>query len=280
MLFAFFALCLQTENNVLKKIIVEIFEFDINKCIESKKILKGNKKSGLIYQTKCSYSRFIGNCVNLYHKLKPLNYKDFYDKELKYAEENHDLPIEERGLTYEEFYMLAHKYKTLLEDCTTLRYDISVYFYSLVCHAIVETFVGQKKEEAIMKYITSKGFKVNKVDGKKDAKYGVDIEVIGKGQHFYLQVKPITFFKSDRPDTHQDRIDACRKREEVLKLEGLDTYFIIYVLNWETSQTKWVNNKNSGILFKISDLFQYDKDDIKNSIVRLELPTEYIENLL
>ena len=280
MFFAFFALCLQAENNVLKKIIVEIFEFDINKCIESKKILNSNAKSRLIYKNKCSYSRFIGNCTNLYHRLKPLDYKDFYDKELKYAEENHDLPIEERGLTYEEFYMLAHKYKTLLEDCTTLRYDISVYFYSLVCHAIVETFVGQKKEEAIMEHITGKGFKVNKVDGKKDAKYGVDIEVIGKGQHFYLQVKPISFFKSDYPDTHEDRIDACRKREEVLKLEGLDTYFIIYDLNWETSQIKWLNNKTSGILFKISDLFRYDKDDIKNSIVRLELPTEYIENLL
>ncbi len=280
MFFAFFALCLQTENNVLKKIIVEIFEFDINKCIESKKILNSNAKSRLIYKNKCSYSRFIGNCTNLYHRLKPLDYKDFYDKELKYAEENHDLPIEERGLTYEEFYMLAHKYKTLLEDCTALRYDISVYFYSLVCHAIVETFVGQKKEESIMEHITGKGFKVNKVDGKKDAKYGVDIEVIGKGQHFYLQVKPISFFKSDYPDTHEDRIDACRKREEVLKLEGLDTYFIIYDLNWETSQIKWLNNKTSGILFKISDLFRYDKDDIKNSIVRLELPTEYMENLL
>ncbi len=131
-----------------------------------------------------------------------------------------------------------------------------------------------------MEHITGKGFKVNKVDGKKDAKYGVDIEVIGKGQHFYLQVKPISFFKSDYPDTHEDRIDACRKREEVLKLEGLDTYFIIYDLNWETSQIKWLNNKTSGILFKISDLFRYDKDDIKNSIVRLELPTEYMENLL
>ena len=72
---------------------------------------------------------------------------------MKYAEENHSLPVEERGLTYEEFYMLAHKYKVLLEDCTTLKYDISVYFYALVCHAIVETFVGQKKEETIMKYI-------------------------------------------------------------------------------------------------------------------------------
>ena len=135
---------------------MEIFEFDINKCISCKKILNSNKESRLIYQDKCSYTCFIGNCTNLYHKLKPLNYKDFYDKELKYAEENHDLPIKERGLTYEEFYLLAHKYKVLLEDRTTLKYDISVYFYSLICHAIVETFVGQKIERIIMDYISKK----------------------------------------------------------------------------------------------------------------------------
>ena len=255
---------------------MEIFEFDINKCIECKKILNKSPKSRIIYKNKCSYGPFLGNCTNLYHKLKPLNYKDFYDKELKYAEENQNLPIEDRGLTYEEFYMLAYKYKVLLEDCTRLRYDLSVYFYALVCHAIIETFVGQKKEEMIMDYITNKGFEVKKVEGKKDAKYGVDIEVIGKGQHFYLQVKPISFFKSEYPDTHEDRIDACRKREEILELEGFDTYYIIYDLDWETSKIKWVNNKNNGILFKIGDLFQYEKDDIKNTIVRHQLPTEHI----
>lgn len=258
---------------------VEIFEFDINKCIESKKILNKNAKSRNIYKTKCSYSRFIGNCTNLYHKLKPLNYKDFYEKELKYAEENHDLPIEERGLTYEEFYMLAYKYKVLFEDSTNMSYDLSVYFYSLVCHAIVETFVGQKKEEIIMNYISNKGFETKKVDGRKDAKYGVDIEVEGKGQHFYIQVKPLTFFISNYEDTNEDRIDACRKREEIMKLEGLDTFYIIYDLDWETSELKWLLNKKDVILFKISDLFEYDKNDIKNTFVRLKLPTEYISFL-
>ena len=258
---------------------MEIFEFDINKCIECKKILNKNPKSRLIYKNKCSYSKFIGNCTNLYHKLKPLNYKDFYDKELKYAEENQDLPIEDRGLTYEEFYMLAYKYKVLLEDCTNLNYDLSVYFYSLVCHAIVETFVGQKKEEMIMEYISNKGFKPNKVEGRKDAKYGVDIEVEGKGQHFYIQVKPLSFFMSNYPDTNEDRIDACRKREEIMKLEGLDTFYIIYDLDWETSQLRWLLNKKDVILFKITDLFEYDKDNIKDTFVRLKLPTEYINSI-
>lgn len=258
---------------------MEIFEFDINKCIQCKKILNSNDESRLIYQKKCSGSRFIGNCTNLYHKLKPLNYKDFYDKELKYAEENHELPISERGLTYEEFYMLAYKYKILLEDRTTLKYDISVYFYSLICHAIVETFVGQKVEGKAMNYISNKGFTTKKVEGKKDAKCGVDIEVIGKGLHFYVQVKPISFFKAEREDTHEDRISACKKREDVLKSkEHLDTYYMIYDFNWKTSQLKWipVPNKNNKLLFKINELFGYDKDNIETTLDVYPLPTERI----
>lgn len=256
---------------------MEIFEFDIDKCIKCKKILNRNTEARLIYKHNCSYSCFIGNCTNLYHKLKPLNYKDFYDKELKYAEENHDLPIKERGLTYEEFYMLAHKYKSLVEGCTTLKYDISVYFYSLICHAIVETFVGQKIEGIAMNYISNNGFTTKKVEGKKDAKCGVDIEVIGKGQHFYVQVKPISFFKAKREDTNEDRISACKKREDVLKSpEKLDTFYMIYDLNWKTSELKWIPSKNNKLLFKINKLFSYDKDNIENTLDMYPLPTERI----
>lgn len=268
-----------TENKMSNVLFVDKFEFDVKKCIECKKILNKNATSRKIYKNNCSYSKFIGNCTDLYHKLKPIDYEDFYVKELKYAEDNHDLPIEERGLTYEEFYMLAFKYKTLVENSTKLEYDLSVYFYSLVCHAIIETFVGQKKEEVIMEYIGNKGFKTDKVSGRKDAKYGVDIEVTGKDKHFYIQVKPISFFKSNFPDTHEDRIDCCRKREEILRLENLDTYYIIYELDWETSELNWVVNKDGGLLFKIDDLFQYDKAHIKDTIVRLELPTERINVL-
>lgn len=254
---------------------MKIFEFDIDKCIQCKKILNRNTEARLIYQYECSDSCYIGNCTNLYHKLKPLNYKDFYDKELKYAEENHDLPISERGLTYEEFYMLAHKYKKLVEDKTNLTYDLSVYFYALICHAIVETFVGQKKERMIMDYSSKKGYEAKKVEGKKDAKDGVDIKVIGNGLSFYIQVKPISFFKAKYPDTHKHRIKACRKREEVLDLEGLDTYYAIYDSDWKTSQVKWVSN-NGRILFKINELFMYDKDNIETTLVMLPLPTERI----
>jgi hypothetical protein len=59
-------------------------------------------------------------------------------------------------------------------------------------------------------------------------------------------------------------------------LEGHDTYYVIYDLDWKTSELKWLLNKKDIILFKISDLFNYDKDNIKETFTRLKLPTEYI----
>ena len=259
---------------------MENFKFDVKKCIEAKKKLNKYDITKRIYKLKCSYPHFLGNCTNLYHKLKPTDYYDFYDKELKYAEENHDLPIEDRGLTYEEFYFLAYKYKVLVENECKLKYSLSTYFYALVCHAIIETFVGQKKEENVMKYIEQMGFTAKKVDGEKDAKYGVDIEVFNSDKHFYVQVKPISFFVSNYNDTQEDRISCCWKREEILRLENLDTYYIIYDMNWDTLELNWLLNKNNGILFKINDLFQYDKSDIKGTIVRMDLPTERINTLI
>ena len=61
-----------------------------------------------------------------------------------------------------------------------------------------------------------------------------------------------------------------------MNLEGIDTYYVIYDLDWKTSQFTWVNNKNGGILFKINDLFGYDKDNIKSTLIRYQLPTEQI----
>ena len=37
-----------------------------------------------------------------------------------------------------------------------------------------------------------------------------------------------------------------------------------------------IYNKNGGILFKINDLFGYDKDNIKSTLIRYQLPTEQI----
>jgi hypothetical protein len=251
---------------------MEIFEFDVQKCLDAKGLLRGNNTLGNIYKKNCSYPHFLGNCTDLYYLLMPTDYLDFYEKELRYAENNQHLPIIRRGLTYREFYDLAVKFKTLAEEATSLRYDLSAYFYALVCHAIIETFNGQKVEELVMSLLKRRGYDVQKVNGDKDANYGLDIAVNGITREFYIQVKPITFFFGNKEHIHRDRIGLCRKRENILEMEKIDTYYLIYENNGHIDDLKLVSKDNGKILFKINDLFDYDKNDIENTIVRHRLP--------
>lgn len=252
---------------------MEKYRFDVEKCIEAKKVLNKIKEARNIYKEHCAPSKYIGNCSNLYQKLKPVDFLDFYEKELAYAEENKDrLPIYYRGLTYEDFYGLATKYKTMLEETCDVSYDLSIYFYSLVCHAIVETFVGQKKEEDIIRLLVKRGYNPLKTSGGKDARYGVDIAVNGISEDFYLQIKPISFFLSKFEDTNNDRISLCHKREEVLEMESIDTYYMIYAIDYLDSEVRWVTKDNGEILFHINELFQYEKDNIEETFVRVDLP--------
>lgn len=255
---------------------MELYEFDIDKCISAKELLRKKKELRVIYQRNCSYPRFLGNCTDLYYLLKPTDYLDFYNKELRYAEENHYLPIERRGLTYNEFYELAVKYKTLAEEATSLKYDLSIYFYALVCHAIIESFNGQKIEELVMNLVKRRGYDVQKVDGDKDARHGIDIAVKGITREFYIQVKPFTFFIGNADDTQRDRIGLCRKREDVLEMENIDTYYLIYENNGNINELKLVSKDNDYILFRINELFEYDKNDIENTLVRHRLPKNRI----
>ena len=87
----------------------------------------------------------------------------------------------------------------------------------------------------------------------------------------------IFFFLSKKIDVHEDRVACCYKREEVLKREGIDTYYIIYDLDWQTLELKWVVNKKGGLLFKLSELLKYNKENITETIEKLHIPKERIE---
>ena len=252
------------------------YEFDIRKIIDAKNLLNKSDTIRQIYKRNCSYPHFVGNCTDLYYLLKPFDYLDFYYKYIENAERNKHLPIERRGLTYKELYELAEKFQSLVEESTEFRYDLSIYFYSLVCHIIVETFNGQKIEEIVMNNVKTMGFNVSKVNGSKDARQGIDIAVSNNDNKFYIQVKPISFFLSKKEDTQQDRISCCRKREKVMEMEGLDTYYMIYEMRSNIDELKWVIKDNGKKLFKISDLFSYDKNDISGTIINYVLPKKRI----
>ena len=241
---------------------MEIFEFDLDKCDSCKRLLNRKQVARTIYKNEFAPSNKIGNCAKLYNILEPSDCYDFYAKELEYAEKNHHLDIRDRGLTYEEFYNLSEQYKKRFEEETCIRYDLSVYFYSLVCHAIVETYFGQKKERELINYIKGLGYDCSKVESRKDTRYGLDLKVHTDEEDFYIQVKPISFFLASAKDTEQDRDKCCEKRQEILDSEGLETYYAIYDTNQKQNKTRWYLNKHGKILFKNEDLFGEKKDRV------------------
>ena len=193
-------------------------------------------------------------------KLKPTDYEDIYNKYLDYASKNITQPVLKRGLDYNGFYNLALEYKKLAEEKTNFKYDLSVYFYGLVCHAIIETLNGQNKEQELLKLLKLRGYDAHKEEGFKDTRYGVDVAVKGINEDFYIQIKPITFFMSKKLDTQKDRINCCCKRNEMLEIEKIDTYYAIYDLT--DGILRWVGKDGNNVLFKVNDLFEYDENTL------------------
>ena len=250
-----------------------MFKFIEKLCIEAKEKLHKNSEIGIIWKDNFSYSNKIGNCTNLYRLLRPTSYKDFYFKYIKYASENIEKKIYDRGLTYGELITLAEEYKSMCESKTNLKYDLEIYFYDALCHIIIETKDGQKNEEDFIRYLESIGYECSNIDGRNDAKFGVDIKLVKDGNDFgFIQVKPISFFKTNRADTQNDRIKLCEKYEMTKKEYGLDTFYAIY--SKKNDRVYWYKNGKS-FCFRINDLFTYDKTDIPNTFVRKPIKDIY-----
>ena len=239
-------------------------KFDVERALSSKKILKRYDALRNVYRDSISPSASIGNCSRMYSILKPDSYEDFYRKETEYAEAHRDgMSVEERGLTYDDICSLAEMYKALVEEKdSSLVFNAALYFNLIICHAFIETFDGMKKEEDVIRYITSLGYNTQKIAGIKDARSGVDILVTGKGSRFYVQVKPCSFFRGNKEDLKRDKVMLCRKREETLMTEGTDTYYMIYESDPARGTIRWAMRENGKMLFPIWEIFSYDTETL------------------
>lgn len=250
-----------------------MIEFDERECIKAKEILAKNQFVTSVWRNNFSPSNVIGNCTNLYRKLNPENCEDFFKKYLEYAKTHKDLPINERGLTEEE---LVETAKSYYEKCNP--YGFNTFLYDMICHIIVETYNGQQMESQFIKYLERLGYSCTKFDGAVDAKYGLDIKVSNEKNNnqkpFAVQIKPISFFISNRMDVERDRIRACYKYEDAKNELDIITYYAIYNRNKTNGEITWLKN-NAGFSFKINELFQYDKNNIEGTFKRYTLTSNF-----
>lgn len=253
------------------------FEFDEQKCREAKAKLNSDDIMK-IWRKSFAPSNRIGNCTTLYRKLKPVDYNDFFIKYIKHAECHKNWKIWWRGLTYDEILDISKRFKKKVYEKTGVEHDISIFFYNVLCHIIIETFDGQKREEEFRKHLINLGYSVSTFDGDIDTTYGVDIKVTrGDGKVSAIQIKPLSFYKSNKGHVQRDRIGLCKKYENALDNLGIKTYYAIYCYDEDSGKTTWVMNPDGKLRFKINDLFGYDPNDIAGTFVRKQIPNTFKE---
>lgn len=257
-----------------------MFSFSREATIKAKQQLHRDPHAGYVWKRFFAPSPKIGNCTNLYRKLSPTSCEDFYDKYTRYAEEHPQMPICNRGLSVAELMRLAEDYKHKSElNGTPPIYNVDTYLNDALCHIITETWDGQTNEREFMLFLETclpVGYKCSKFSGEIDAKYGLDIKVTrDDGRVSAIQIKPITFFKSNRPDVQADRVSLCEKYISAISDLSITTYYAIYELNKYTGEVKWLKNTDGRFRFKIDNLFSFVPQDVKGTFVRKQLPTEF-----
>lgn len=246
-----------------------------NRTIKAKDELRKYDLIGMLWRNSYSGSPFIGNMTNLFRILKPSSEKEFCDKYFAYAKEHHDLPIKERGLTYEEFEELVASYMKYGNDLIDKDYDYETYFNDALCHIITETYDGKIQEIEFMQFLNGLGYKCDYFEGNIDTNYGVDIKVTrNDGRVSAIQIKPITFFRSKRLDVVRDRINMCHKYEKALNELGIKTYYAIYYKDKKNGNVLWLKNGN-GYRFKINELCTYDPTNINRTFKDIPLTDNF-----
>lgn len=239
-----------------------IFSYSFNNSISAKSKLNKHSEIRNVFRHNFSPTKIIGNRTYLYSILKPKTDVDFFLKEIEYSNNNKSLPSLKRGCTNEEYIEHAKRFKELSEKNSNFNYDVNTYYHLLLCHTITETFIGQHKEQIIIDLFNNNGYKAEKVDSFLDAKYGIDIKLSNDNFSCFLQIKPVSFFISEYPDTVNDRNLLTKKRENCLSETNLDTKYLIYDIEKKNNQIVWLLNKENGIIHNFENLFDTSNSNL------------------
>ena len=232
----------------------------------AKKILNDSVTLSSLYREKFSHKPRVGNCSMLFSKLQPKTPEEFFYKYITYATENKDkLPIKERGLTEEELIAISTEYMTEGNKALDFDYPFDLYLNTMIYHIITETFNGKQREMDVVNMLENMGYEGKINEGEDDSLYNMDISAYKEGkQQFAIQVKPISFFKSKKPDVEADQKKACEAYERAKRIHGITTYYMIYKANPDKSWF-WLKNLNNKKTFLIDKIFDYDPANIRKT---------------
>jgi hypothetical protein len=215
-------------------------------------IWKGNNEiPGL-----CKASK-TGHGSNLFNKLEPKNYIDFYNNLLKYANDNKDvLSVYDRGLTMPELYLIAKEFKTKAEADGNVFFPLDNYVDYIVYVNVIQTFDGHINEVMLVDYINKYWYKdAHRVTGELDSKYGIDI--LYKNDTRGIQVKSIRFFYGNKSSVVNDRNNILPLKNEVKTKFGIDMKYAIF----DRSCNKFLVSSNGTPVFSYEEFNSVLKSD-------------------
>ena len=152
----------------------------------------------------------IGYVSELFKRLNPKTMEEAYDGYIVSGILDTELPKTKRGRTKEELEEMAIEWKDHAKSDIPL-----VDFYdALILHAVVETCLGMIMERQAEKMYQGAGFTIEETDGMDDRTLGIDFIARNGDKVFLVQVKPISFFRSDKPDLVSDRYAVWDKHKK------------------------------------------------------------------
>lgn len=212
----------------------------------------------------------IGDCSNLFQRLHPTDYYDFYVKYTKDGEEtvHNRSEFKYYGRTEEEIEKVAKKY---MSECGKTSYTLDEFIMNVYMHVIIETFDGQIKEQEVCQLLVNMGYTYERPEKNEDSRFGIDFKVFkGDELKFILQIKPISFFTGIyNRSLILDRINAFEKQSLVLERYKVPTYYMVYKAD-NDGQVGWLS-EHGNMCFELKRLCNQENGH------PYELPTEYVK---
>lgn len=178
-----------------------------------------------------SHPNKIGNLTQLFRMYQPKTSEEFYNNYISDGGGNRLLEA-----------------SIILSECSKV--DIKICQAYIYKKMFIEAFNGCHKEMEMKEMVESKGYDFVFPSYQEDQTLGVDGKVFKNDKlSFFIQLKPVSFFRSNRPILVRKRIEMMKKWKLTKEKYGVETFYLVYDNNG------WIKNENSN-LFRISDLIK------------------------
>lgn len=203
---------------------------------------------------------YVGDCSELYRRLKPSSYADFYQKYIMDGQRGLKEGVSRymRGRTEEELTNNAKGlYELIVKQYPNDVVDFVDCLNVTIGHVIHETYDGQLVENIVEGILSKKGYRVEPSQGKYDSGYGID-RFCYRGEQllFTVQIKPISFFKGDKNlSLIEDRIKAFDNDDRIRNKFKVKPYYIVYEYKGDSeNDICFICNERQQMAFLLEDL--------------------------